>query len=152
MKLLVLAVGKPKKPWAREACEEYLQRLRGYVSLGFEPLPPAKGNAFQSSEKEGKSILGSINSGDSVVLLDERGNSLESCGFSKKITALLGSARGRVVFVVGGAYGVSPDVRTRADFILRLSDMTLPHELALVVLLEQIYRAFTIASGHPYHH
>jgi 23S rRNA (pseudouridine1915-N3)-methyltransferase len=152
MKLLVLAVGKPKKNWAREACEEYLQRLRGYVSLGFESVSPARGNPSQSSSREGKSILGSINSGDSVVLLDERGSSLESRGFSKKIISLLGSARGRVVCVVGGAYGVSPEVRARADVTLRLSDMTLPHELALVLLLEQLYRAYAIASGHPYHH
>jgi 23S rRNA (pseudouridine1915-N3)-methyltransferase len=57
-----------------------------------------------------------------------------------------------VVCVVGGAYGVSPEVRARADVTLRLSDMTLPHELALVLLLEQLYRAYAIASGHPYHH
>jgi 23S rRNA (pseudouridine1915-N3)-methyltransferase len=152
MKILVLAVGKPKKSWAREACEEYLLRLRGYASLGLECVPPAKGNPVQSADREGKSILGSINSGDSVVLLDEKGTSLGSRGFSQKVMTLLGSARGKVVFVVGGAYGVSQEVRARADLTLRLSDMTLPHELALVLLLEQIYRAYTIVSGHPYHH
>ena len=152
MKLLVLAVGKPKKNWIREACEEYLSRLRGTVSLGFESVPSAKGGPVQGTEREGKGILGFLNSGDTMVLLDEKGSSLTSSGFSGKMQSLLGSSRGRVVFVVGGAYGVSAEVRARADWTLRLSDMTLPHEMALVLLLEQIYRAHAIASGHPYHH
>ena len=152
MKLLVLAVGKPKKKWVRQACEEYLVRLRGYVSLGFKNVPAAKGSPSQSSEREGKSILGYVNSGDSMILLDEKGESLTSRKFSRKLMDLLDCSRGLVLFVVGGAYGVSSEVRARADYTMRLSDMTLPHELALVLLLEQAYRAYAIALGHPYHH
>ena len=101
--------------------------------------------------RESADILAEIKPGTMAVICDERGKSLDSKAFSGKLSHWLDVSQ-QVVFVVGGAYGFDDVVRQRAGFLLKLSDFTMPHELARVVLLEQVYRAFTILSGKGYHH
>lgn len=101
--------------------------------------------------KEGEGILACLEKKDFVVVCDERGKSFDSLKFAQKLRQWQDAAQ-RVNFVVGGAYGLSEKMRGRADILLKLSDFTLPHELARVVTLEQTYRALTILAGKGYHH
>jgi 23S rRNA (pseudouridine1915-N3)-methyltransferase len=103
-------------------------------------------------EKEGASILKRLRERDTVVLLDEHGKMYDSVGFSDYISKLLCEIEGRLVFVIGGAFGLSQEVRKRAGEIISLSKMTMPHELCLLLLSEQLYRAFSIIAGTDYHH
>jgi 23S rRNA (pseudouridine1915-N3)-methyltransferase len=106
----------------------------------------------QALAAEGQAILKKIGAGDRLVLLDERGKSLTSPGLAQWLARVRRLPGSSAVLLVGGAYGVSEEVKQRADETLSLSPMTLPHQLVRVVLLEQLYRAATILAGQPYHH
>lgn len=103
-------------------------------------------------DTEGQRILKALAPRDSVILLDEKGQMMTSMNMAKWLSHKMGSSGGRLCLVVGGAYGVSASVRERADETVALSLMTLPHDLCLVVLAEQVYRALSILNGSPYHH
>ena len=124
---------------------EYRKRLAAFCNFVTETV---KGSDIK---KEGEGILKRIKNEDTVVLLDELGSEYTSVGFSRFLSKE--KDRGaKLVFVIGGAYGVSEGVKKRANFILSLSKMTFPHQLVRVFFLEQIYRAFTIMKGMKYHH
>ncbi|MDQ3093765.1 MAG: 23S rRNA (pseudouridine(1915)-N(3))-methyltransferase RlmH [bacterium] len=127
---------------------EYGKRLRGKFNLTTVQIKPQKGSQSQAIKQESELLLKNIKPGEFIILLDETGEQMNSPGFSK----LVSSQAQTVVFIVGGAYGVSDELKSRADLVLSLSLMVLPHRLAMIVLLEQIYRAQTIYDGHPYHH
>lgn len=154
MKLILLATGRLRAAAAAALARDYAGRIAHYAK--FETVevrdsgetPPAR-----AAGEEGERLLAALRPGDRVVLLDERGSALSS----KELASFLAEAERtlgprRLVFVVGGAWGVSRAVRERAERMLSLSKLTLPHELARVVLLEQLYRAFTILRGERYHH
>jgi 23S rRNA (pseudouridine1915-N3)-methyltransferase len=101
---------------------------------------------------ESEKILKKIESNDYLILLDERGGDLDSISFAGVIDSKMIDGVKRLVFVIGGAYGVSEEIKERANYTLRLSRMVLPHELARLILIEQIYRAFAIINSLPYHH
>ena len=156
MPLTLLTVGKISKPFS-EAAKEYEKRLSHYDRIEVLELPDEKEPAHlspaalaQVMEREGKHILGRIRREDIVVALCIEGEALSSEGLADRISCLRHEGR-RIVFVIGGSLGLSPQVISRADIRLSLSKMTLPHQLARVVLLEQIYRAFKIISGERYH-
>lgn len=133
-RLQVLAVASRLPAWAEEACADYLKRMpRGYeVSrVALKDL-----SALRAALGRGKA--------GRIVALDERGEDLTTQGFAKLLAE-------ETAFVIGGAAGLPPEVKASAQRIVRLSSMTLPHALAQVVLLEQIYRAATLLTGHPYH-
>jgi len=152
MRIILLAVGRLRSKPLREVCADYLGRLSRYGPVGVEELKPAElGSAPQRVAQESVRVLAALLPTDRVCVLDERGaqiSSVELCELLK--THELHGAK-RLVFVLGGAYGVNDAVRQRGK-LLALSQLTLPHELCRALLLEQLYRARTIQRGEPYHH
>ena len=155
MKITLLTVGKTDVRWVREGLELYVSRLSHYVRFSLKEIPELKNvSAFtkeQIKEKEGDLILSSLAPGDFVVLLDERGRKYRSVEFADFIRERLNRGAD-MVFVVGGAYGFSQKVYSRADSMMSLSDMTFSHQMVRTIFAEQLYRAFTIIRGEPYHH
>ena len=153
MKIIILSVGKAKDEQAAMMADRYLKRLRAFVPVAMETVPEAK-DALPSKkmEREGSALLKTLRERDFVVTLEESGERFDSQAFSGWLQASMEGTPGRVVMVVGGAFGLAEEIRRRSDFALSLSPMTMPHELCLVVLLEQVYRAFTIIRGVEYHH
>lgn len=145
MKIRIAWIGKTKEPAIASLTEEYLKRISRYVSVEGIPLRDevALLAKFSATAKGGDK--------STVVLMDSRGEELSSEQFAK----FLGDYRDRnplpLVFAIGGADGFSAEARSTAQHMISLGRMTLAHELARVVLLEQVYRAFTILKGHPYH-
>lgn len=153
MRLRIAAVGRLKEPHWKAACDEYLKRLRPYatmdvVEVADRDIAADPGRAMAA---EGADLLRAIPDGSYVVVLDLAGRESTSEALSAQIAELMVRGRSDVTFVVGGSAGLAPAVLARADDRLSLSRMTLPHQLARVVLLEQVYRAFRIMRNEPYH-
>ncbi len=150
--LALLCVGASKNPAYRALEAEYGKKIAHYADL--QTIAVKDSSASQPALKvreESKTIAEKLKPGDFVVLCDERGTAFSSLLFSTALEKWM--ARGkRLVVICGGAYGVSDDLRKQSHVMLKLSDFTLPHELARVVLLEQLYRGFTILKGEKYHH
>lgn len=155
MKFTIVAVGRLKEKFWVAACAEYLKRLQPYAKTAVvevADVDPAKaGGESASVEKEGAALLKVIGERSHVILLDIGGEQRTSEDLSARIDDLGLSGKGDLIFVVGGSCGVSGDVRARADETLSFGPITLPHNLARVVLLEQLYRACKISRGEPYH-
>lgn len=154
MKLILLNLATAKEDWAELANALYLKKIKHYAPFEVVSLKPKKSAREDSAIKkaeESQLLLEWVQSDDYVILFDERGKSLDSLMFSKKIEQILGSGKKRLVFVIGGAYGVTEDFRQRSDLVVTLSPMVMNHVVAQVMALEQIYRAYTIMKGLPYH-
>lgn len=151
MELRILSVGKPAEPCVAELVQEYLRRIPNQWRVNWTTVRPhASEVSTERLGKEGERLLRHIRPGDFVVVLDERGKETDSLTFARWLGDHLGQGK-RIVFVVGGPEGVSNAVKDRANEVIRLSRLTLQHDLALLVLVEQLYRASTILRGHPYH-
>ncbi|WP_416334908.1 23S rRNA (pseudouridine(1915)-N(3))-methyltransferase RlmH [Anaerococcus sp. DFU013_CI05] len=159
MDIKIIAVGKIKEKFYKEAIDEYLKRMQAYnkieiIEVNDEQAPESLSDKEieQVKEKEGERILGKIDDGDYVVSLEILGKQLDSIGFANFIENEMREGFGRnLVFVIGGSNGLSKEVSNRSNYKLSFSKMTFPHQLMRVVLLEQIYRGFRIINGHPYH-
>ena len=156
MHLTLLTVGKTDIPWVRDGLEMYASRLKHYVPFELREIPELKGvsalSREQIKEREGELILKQLKPTDEVILLDEHGQEYRSLEFADWLgRRLVGSGRD-LVFVIGGAYGFSGAVYDRAGGRLSLSKMTFSHQLVRTIFAEQLYRAFTILRGEPYHH
>ncbi len=154
MKVRVLAIGTDKSGLFEPAIAEYTKRIGRYAQLELLELPPSKkggSDALRAKEEEGQSLLGKLKGTELVVVLDERGEDLTSEAFSKQVVQEAMNRGRDLAFLIGGAEGHADAVRRKADRVLALSRMTLAHRLARLVLVEQIYRAFAIARGEPYH-
>lgn len=155
MNITVIAVGKIKERFYRDACAEYLKRLGAYAKVRIQEVsdrdPATCGGEAPAREREGDDICRHIRPTDHVVLLDIGGSERTSEGISAHMDDLALHGTVDIVFIVGGSTGVSAAVRSRADERLSFGRITLPHELARVVLLEQLYRSFRISRGEPYH-
>jgi len=152
VRIRVVAIGKDRSGLFAPAAEEYAGRLARYLRLEVVEVPEARKHAGtpRAKEEEGEALLARLGERERVVLLDERGAEETSAAFARRVERWL--ARGQdVALVVGGADGLSDAVRARGQETVALSRMTLPHRLARVVLLEQLYRAMTILRGEPYH-
>jgi 23S rRNA (pseudouridine1915-N3)-methyltransferase len=151
----VVAVGKLKERFWVDACAEYLKRLRPYVALDMAEIAdvdPARAGGEQAAKNaEGEAILRAIPDSAHVILLDVRGKHYSSEKIAAHLDNLGIEGRNDIVFVIGGSCGVSEVVYSRANIKMSFGDITLPHNLARVVLLEQIYRAQKINRGEPYH-
>ena len=140
----------------RIALLEYCQRLAHYTTFEIDVIPELRQtralSVSQQKEQEGTLILGRIQTGDRVVLLDEHGVERRSVDFASWLEKRLASGARRILFVVGGPYGFSEAVYARADEKISLSQMTLSHQMIRLLFVEQLYRAFTILHHEPYHH
>ena len=153
VKLTIVAVGRLKERFWREAADEYLKRLKPYADVRVVEIADRDSgrNAARALAEEGADVLRAIPASSYVVALDSGGRQLSSEGLSADIDDLALHGSSHLVFVIGGSVGLSADVLGRADARLSLGLMTLPHNLARIVLLEQLYRAFRISRGEPYH-
>lgn len=155
MQIMLLAVGRCRNPYLREGVSDYIERIRRYASLEQielkEERTPKKGAAQGSLAVEAKRILRSLPERTYLVALDPAGDVCTSDALASRIRKIGIDGTSRIAFVIGGPAGLSSRVTGRADWRLSLSSFTFPHEIARLVLLEQIYRAYTIIRGEPYH-
>ena len=153
MELRLLMVGRTDRGPVSDLVTHYLGRLPRGFSVEQTVLPEAgKGEVAYRQRVECDRIMSALKPGERVVVLDERGTPLTSVGFAGRLGAWRDQGVRKVVFVVGGAYGMTDEVRERADLVLALSAMTFPHQLVRVLFAEQLYRATAILQGSPYHH
>jgi len=154
VKITLLTVGKTEVDWVRKGLDLYSARLSHYAKFSLEEIPDVKNAAtlpkVDLKKKEGEKILEKVKSSDFMVVLDEHGREFRSVEFAKWMEDKMNVGRD-MVFVVGGAFGFSDEVYSRADFKMSLSQMTFSHQMVRVLFAEQIYRAFTIIKGEPYH-
>ncbi|MDR0875120.1 MAG: 23S rRNA (pseudouridine(1915)-N(3))-methyltransferase RlmH [Clostridiales Family XIII bacterium] len=147
--IIIICIGNLKEPYLRDACAEYVKRLTPYARVAVTELKEARTSAL-----EGEAILGALDTaaaGAFTVALAIEGKRLSSENFAARIGQLGVDGQSHIAFVIGGSGGLAPAVLKRADLCLSFSDMTFPHQLMRVILLEQIYRAFRILRGEPYH-
>ena len=158
LKITLITVGRLKEQYLRDAVKEYEKRLSTLCSLKNVEIDAAKlpdnPNDSQISaalENESTKIIASIPSGAYVIPMCIEGKQIDSVELSTKFQNLAVSGNGNICFIIGGSYGLSDNVKQLANFKLSMSKMTFPHQLARVMLLEQIYRAFKISQGGTYH-
>lgn len=145
----VISVGKIKEKFFVEAINEYSKRISKYTKLEIIEIPD-EANESIAMKKEGEKILSKIKDNDYVVTLEIEGNSLTSLEFAKKIDNNFNSNK-NLTFVIGGSYGLDEAVKSRSNYKLSFSNLTFPHQLFRVILLEQIYRAYKIKYNENYH-
>ncbi|MCL2254561.1 MAG: 23S rRNA (pseudouridine(1915)-N(3))-methyltransferase RlmH [Lachnospiraceae bacterium] len=158
MKITIIAVGKIKEKFYRDALSEYDKRLSKYAKLKIIEVDDEKAPEHISDvlkeqilRKEGEKILRHITAGTYVVSLEIFGKSMDSEGFATHLSNLKVGGVSHIRFIIGGSLGLHPSVCERADMHLSFSAMTFPHQMMRVILLEQVYRAFRIEAGEPYH-
>ncbi|MCA9524846.1 MAG: 23S rRNA (pseudouridine(1915)-N(3))-methyltransferase RlmH [Myxococcales bacterium] len=155
MRLQVIAVGRLKLDYARLGCAEYATRLGRHFPLDIQEVRDAHrskgGDAARFRADEARSLLGAVAPGATLVALDERGREWDSRAFADWLAEQRDAGTGTMAFLIGGPDGLDPEVRERARVVWSLGRLTMPHELARLVLLEQLYRAASILQGSPYH-
>lgn len=155
MRFTIVAVGKLKERFWTDACAEYLKRLQPYAKTEVREVadvdPARAGGVEAAREREGAAVLAALSPSSHMVLLAIDGKERSSEGLARRIDELKLRGASDIAFVIGGSDGVSDAVRARADETLSFGPITLPHNLARVVLLEQLYRAQKISRGEPYH-
>ncbi len=147
----IVAVGKIKEKALQNLIDEYLKRISGYTKINVVEVADEPNDRSDVLQIEGQRILKQIKDDAFVVLLDLQGKEVDSVSFSKLIQDINTYRSSHIVFVIGGSLGVSEEVRKRADYRLKISEMTFPHNLARLIILEQIYRAYKIANNETYH-
>jgi len=156
LKIKLLAIGKTDHKSIKSLIEEYSKRLNHYIKFELLIIPDIKNSKNLSEEqqkqKEGELILSKIGNFDELVLLDENGKDFTSIGYSKYLQKKMNSGVKNLVFVIGGPYGFSEEVYSRAKEKISLSRMTFSHQMIRIFIIEQIYRGFTILRNEPYHH
>ena len=155
MKICLLYVGKTSYDFVKEGCSLYFNRLKHYTKFEEVLIEDVKkpGNLTPEQLKSAEStkILSKLEATDFVVLLDEKGKVFNSTAFAKWIEQKQVQSTSRLVFIIGGAYGFAPEVYAKANMKLQLSAMTFSHQIIRSIFAEQLYRAFTIIKGEPYH-
>ena len=154
----IICIGKLKEDYLRAACAEYQKRLGAFCKLTVTELSPSKlpespndAQITAALNDEAERILSKISANDAVYAMCFEAKELSSEALSAKIDELAVSGFGSICFIIGGSHGLAPQVKQRAKIRLSMSPMTFPHQLARVMLLEQIYRSFMISSGGKYH-
>ena len=155
MRMILLTVGKTDVPWVRAGLDLYASRLQHYVRFELREIPELKNVSALSEEqikvKEGALILKESENTE-MILLDEHGKEFRSLEFAQELQNRMNRGGKDICFVVGGAYGFSPEVYAKASGKISLSKMTFSHQMVRTIFAEQLYRAFTIIKGEPYHH
>ena len=156
MNIKLLCVGKTDNKQLQALIDTYSKRLNFYVKYSIEILPDIKNvknlSEQEQKNKEGDLILSKIGPYDHLLLFDENGKTFTSVGFSKFLQKKMNSGIKTLVFVIGGPYGFSEEVYAKAQGKVSLSSMTFSHQMVRLFITEQIYRAYTILKGEPYHH
>ncbi len=156
MNIDLIVVGKTDLPEVEQLVEMYAKRINHYAKFSLITLPDIKNTRNlaikQQRTTEGEAILRQLGDSDYVVLLDERGAEYRSLEFAEWLQKRMNSGVKRLVMIIGGAYGFSDELYTRANAKLSLSKMTFSHQIVRAIFAEQIYRAFTILRNEPYHH
>jgi len=151
-RIRLLTIGQIKTPWIREGCGEFRKRLTSLAMLDVEEFPASKERwPERQVREESDRLLNAFGGEDILVILDECGKDMSTKEFSEFLQDKKDHGLS-VTFVVGGAYGMNDQVRESADMVLRLSKMTLPHEMCRLIFLESLYRALDLARGGKYHH
>jgi len=155
MRITLIENGKTRDPFIKEGVEQFRKRVARYVPFKIETIPDLKNTRSMTmkevQEQEALLTLKRIKTGDHVILLDERGKEFDSIAFAEYINSLEGRVN-QLLFVIGGPYGFSESLYKRSDARLSLSKLTFSHQLVRLLFMEQLYRAFTILKGEPYHH
>lgn len=156
MKITLLVIGKTDARYFVDAIAEYEKRLKHYIPFEIEVIPDLKNtknmSEEQQKEKEGELIIKSLQPGDYLVLLDDKGKEYTSLKFAEYIEKKTHTVPKRLVFTIGGPYGFSQTVYAKANEKLTLSRMTFSHQMVRLIFVEQVYRAMTILNNEPYHH
>ncbi|MFO7800999.1 MAG: 23S rRNA (pseudouridine(1915)-N(3))-methyltransferase RlmH [Desulfovermiculus sp.] len=154
MRIKLICIGKIKKSYWQDAAADYIHRLSKYYALEMVELKdgPRHLSSQERMQVEAQNIQAKTSSRDMRICLDSRGRALSSPQMGQKLKAWLEKPGSIPCFILGGAYGLAEQVTSSSSMLLSFGPMTLPHELARIVLLEQLYRATTIIHNHPYHH
>lgn len=156
MKISLFVIGKTNHGYLIPGIEDYAKRISHYLPFSIQYISDIKNtkNLTQTQQKllEGQNLMAAFDNSDQVILLDEHGKEFSSVEFSNYIAKKMQTVPKRLVFVIGGPYGFSDEVKGRANGKISLSKMTFPHDLIRLVFTEQLYRAFTIMHNEPYHH
>jgi 23S rRNA (pseudouridine1915-N3)-methyltransferase len=156
MKITLLTVGKTEDSYLKDGMDKYLKRLKHYIKFEIIELPELKNtkalSESQQKSKEAELLFKNIATADHVILLDEAGSQHTSVQFSDLLNKKMIASVNNLVFIIGGPYGFDESIYKRANDKLSLSKMTFSHQMVRLFFVEQIYRAFTILKGEPYHH
>ncbi|MCK5847451.1 MAG: 23S rRNA (pseudouridine(1915)-N(3))-methyltransferase RlmH [Bacteroidales bacterium] len=156
MKLKIILVGKTEEDYLKHGIEIYKKRLVNYLPIEVIEIPALKNTKKltleQQKNKEGELIIQKVENSDLIVLLDEKGKEFSSLGFSKYFQNKMNSGIKSLCFIIGGPYGFSTEVYSRAQQKIALSQMTFSHQMIRLLLFEQCYRAMSILRNEPYHH
>jgi 23S rRNA (pseudouridine1915-N3)-methyltransferase len=156
MNIKLLTIGKTDNKALQSLIDDYTKRLSFYIKFDLEIIPDIKNvknlSESQQKEKEGELILAKLTATDQLILLDEKGTTFSSVGFSDYLQKKMNSGAKTLVFVIGGPYGFSDEVYQKAQGKISLSLMTFSHQMVRLFFIEQLYRGFTILRNEPYHH
>lgn len=156
MKISFWSIGKSHESYVNKGIEEFTNRINNYMQADWLLIPTAKNAASLSKselkKKEAELILSKLQKEDYLVLLDEKGKQFTSISLANMIEARANAASKKLVFLIGGAFGVDESIITRANIVWSLSPLVFPHQLVRLILAEQVYRAFTIIKNEKYHH
>ncbi len=156
MKISLLCIGKTDDKFIQEGIDKYLKRLKHYITFNISILPDVKNvknmSVAQQMDKEADFFLKNLTNTDFVVLLDEKGKEFRSVEFADYLQQKMVTSVQHVVFLIGGPYGFDKRVKERANAQMSLSKLTFSHQMVRLFFVEQVYRAFTIMKGEPYHH
>jgi 23S rRNA (pseudouridine1915-N3)-methyltransferase len=151
MPMLLLFVGKTKEGFIKDGIAKYLELLRRQTRIEVREIKGSSKSGAKAVREEGEVVLERVAPADYLIALHERGKNPDSKKFADEIAPILEQGR-NIVFVVGGPFGLSEEILARADYQLSLSKLTFTHEMARLILMEQVYRAFTIIQGRTYHY
>ena len=153
MKIAIWSVGKADDSYIKEGVTNFTKRIGHYYPIEWHLIMPSKASEpSQIKKEEAITLLKTLTQNDVLILLDEKGKMLSSPGLAKLIQQKANQSAHRIVFLIGGAYGVSEDIKARAQFTWSISELVFPHMLVRLLLAEQIYRACSILANEKYHH
>jgi 23S rRNA (pseudouridine1915-N3)-methyltransferase len=153
LKLSIFSVGKAHESYIKDGVEQFTKRIGHYYPIDWQLIPPSKlTEPVQIKKAEAVSIIKALSPIDVLVLLDEKGKMLSSPGLANLIQQKANQSAQRIVFLIGGAYGVDEEIKKRANFTWSISELVFPHMLVRLLLAEQIYRACSILANEKYHH
>lgn len=156
MKFQFVNIGKPHDEALKKAIDDFTKRINKYYNAEWLIIPPIKNAAVlpeaELKKQEGRSIISKINKDDFLLLLDEDGKQISSVELANFIEQKSGTGTRSIIFLIGGAFGVSDEIKQRANFTWSLSKLVFPHMIVRLILAEQVYRACTILRNEKYHH